>query len=81
MKGEDKIMLCSNCQYKQYTGAETYDTTCYIFGDDVPDDYARVDGEGCRCNRKTLAKFAKENNEAWLNDVKNFVEFIGKEKS
>ena len=49
---------------------------------DVPEEYAYEDDDGncgCTCSEKFLQECIKENNEAWLEDAKGFVEFMEKE--
>lgn len=69
-------MRCNGCQYLGYAEAESNTTTCYVFGDDIPDEYARQDGEGCICNSRQLNKLYKQNESAWLEDAQGFVEFM-----
>lgn len=69
-------MTCDNCPFIYYPEYESNYTACRVFGDDVPDEYMRADGEGCKCNTVTLKKMLRENEEAWLEDVKKFVEYM-----
>lgn len=74
-------MKCAYCKYSK-TYPESYWDYCEVFGDEVPDEYMRKDGEGCICNQKQLAKFCRQNEEAWLKDAKGFVEWMeGKVKN
>ncbi len=68
-------MKCDNCEYLYYPEYESNYTACSVFGDDVPDKYARKDGEGCICNRKQLAKMYEENEEIFANNCRAFVEW------
>lgn len=71
-------MKCSRCRYLYYPEYESNYTSCQIFGDDTPDEYMRKDGEGCICNGKQLAKMYRENEKAWLEDKKAFVDWYEK---
>lgn len=73
-------MKCSHCKYLYYPEYESNYTSCQIFGDDTPDKYTRKDGEGCTCNGKQLAKMYRENEKAWLEDKKAFVDWYEKER-
>lgn len=53
-------MRCRGCQYLGYAEAESNITTCYVFGDAIPDEYTRQDGEGCICNGRQLNKLYKQ---------------------
>ena len=68
-------MKCSNCEYLYYPEYESNYTSCRVFGDDVPDEYARKDGDGCICNGKQLAKIFHGNEEAWMKEAKAFVDW------
>jgi hypothetical protein len=73
-------MRCSGCPYRYHPFSEYSYTSCRVFGDDTPEQYARKDGEGCICNRKTLAKLFKENEEAWMKEAASFVEWYKENK-
>lgn len=66
-------MRCSICEYRYYPEAESNYTSCWVFGDEVPEKYERKDGEGCKCNRKQLAKYFQENEEAWMKEAEALV--------
>lgn len=68
-------MKCNHCEYLYYPECESNYTSCYVFGDEVPEKYERKDGEGCTCNKKQLAKMYRENEEAWLKDKEQFVDW------
>ena len=68
-------MRCSNCPYMVYADAESNEMCCFIFGDEIPEEYERKDEEGCKCNEKQLAKFNRENEKAWLDDIKGFMKY------
>lgn len=68
-------MKCSNCEYIYYPEYESNYTSCRVFGDETPDEYARKDGEGCICNKKQLSKMLQENEEAWMREAKAFVDW------
>lgn len=53
---------------------------CRIFGDDTPEKYERKDGEGCICNRKQLDKIFAQNEKAWMEDTKTFVDCFKAER-
>lgn len=72
-------MKCSNCEYLYYPEYESNYTSCRVFGDETPDEYARKDGEGCICNGKQLSKMFRENEEAWMREAKAFVDWYEKE--
>lgn len=75
-------MKCDNCKYLYYPEYESSYTACLVFGDDVPDKYARKDGEGCICNRKQLVKMYEENEEALEKEHGAFVAwFLANENS
>ena len=59
-------MKCDNCSYKtyEYYGDETV-PSCKIFGEEIPEGLDRIDGEGCICNRQTLEKYKRLNDEAF----------------
>lgn len=42
-------MKCKNCKYKN-------EYSCKVFGEYVPEQYARKDDDGCICNRQQLEK-------------------------
>lgn len=68
-------MKCSTCQYLK----PCYESTlfeCKIFGEDIPDEYIRKDGEGCICNSKQLAKMYEVDIAAWLEDIEKFVDWL-----
>ena len=76
------INHCDCCSHYVYDGYETNDRICSVFGYDVPEEYAYEDDDGncgCTCSEKFLQECIKENNEAWLEDAKGFVEFMEKE--
>lgn len=56
-------MKCENCEYSYYEnhGEDGSESMCEIFGYEPPDNLQRSDGEGCICNRQTLAKFKRQN--------------------
>jgi hypothetical protein len=68
-------MKCSNCEYLYHPEYESNYTSCRVFGDGIPDEYERIDGEGCICNGKQLAKMFHENEEAWMKEAKAFVDW------
>lgn len=68
-------MKCSGCPYLYYPEYESNYTSCYVFGDDVPEEHERKDGEGCKCNRNQLKKMFEENERAWLKDKEEFVKW------
>ena len=72
-------MRCSNCEYLYYPEYESNYTACQVFGDEVPEEYERKDGEGCICNKRQLSKIFRQNEAAWLEDAKGFVEFMTRE--
>ena len=65
-------MKCNNCPYLYYPEYESNYTSCYVFGDEPPEKYQRIDGEGCKCNLKQLKKIYEENEKAWLKDIEDF---------
>lgn len=69
-------MRCIGCQYLGYAKAESNLTTCYVFCDDILDEYARQDGESCICNDRQLNKLYKQAESAWLEDAQGFVDFM-----
>ena len=71
-------MKCNNCEYLCYPECESNYTACQVFGDSVPDEYERKDGEGCICNRRQLAKIFRQNEEAIAEAHEAFVKwFLG----
>jgi len=73
-------MKCNNCEYLYYPEYESNYTSCRVFGDEPPDEYARKDGDGCVCNKKQLSKMFHENEEAWMKEVKAFVDWYKTER-
>ena len=69
-------MKCTNCEYLYYPEYESNYTSCRVFGDETPEKYERKDGEGCICNRKQLAKIFAQNEKAWMEDAKAFVDWF-----
>ena len=69
-------MKCINCEYLYYPEYESNYTSCRVFGDETPEEYERKDGEGCICNRKQLAKIIAQNEKAWMQDAKAFVDWF-----
>lgn len=75
-------MKCTNCEYLYYPEYESNYTSCRVFGDDTPEKYERKDGEmGCTCNRKQLATIFAQNEKAWMEDAKAFVDYLVKAES
>ncbi len=72
-------MKCEHCPYLYYPEYESNYTSCLVFGDGIPDDYERKDGEGCIFNRKQLAKMCRENEEAFAKECGAFVEWFEKQ--
>lgn len=68
-------MKCDNCRYLYYPEYESSYTACLVFGDEIPDKYARKDDEGCICTGKQLAKMCEENEEIFANNCRAFVEW------
>lgn len=72
---------CDCCKYLCYPEYESSYTACSIFGEEIPEQYERKDGEGCICNSRTLEKFKRLNEEAWMKDKEEFVKwFLSKEE-
>lgn len=69
-------MLCNNCEYLYYPEYESNYTSCRVFGEEIPEEYERKDGEGCKCNKKQLDKLNRKNEEAWLNYVTDYVNWL-----
>lgn len=66
--------VCACCKYSR-TGYETNDTSCYVFGDDVPDEYMNSNYDGCICSEDMLEKFCAENEKAWVKEATGFVDW------
>ena len=67
--------ICEYCKYLCYPECESNYTACSIFGDEIPKQYERKDGEGCICNSRTLKKFERLNAEAWAKDAQAFADW------
>ena len=77
-----KVRLCKNCEFLSVSGYESYEETCRVFGYEPPEeyDYCNKDGDcGCTCTKKQLLEFIEEENDAWLEDVTNMMEFFKQE--
>lgn len=68
-------MECKYCDYS-YCAPESTIPMCKVFGEDVPDGCGRQDGEGCKFNQVTLKKILRDNEKAWLEETKRFVEYM-----
>ena len=68
-------MKCNNCEYLYCPEYESNYTSCRVFGDEVPNEYTRKDGEGCICNKKQLSKMFQENEDAWMKEAKTFIDW------
>lgn len=74
-------MTCNHCKYLCYPEYESNYTACQVFGEEIPEEYERKDGEGCICNGRQLEKILRQNEEALEKDHEAFVEwFLGKEQ-
>lgn len=71
-------MKCENCEYSYYEnhGEDGCESMCEIFGYEPPDNLQRTDGEGCICNRQTLAKKDRQNREDERFIIKEYKDFV-----
>lgn len=67
---------CNSCKYLCYPEYESSYTECQVFGDEIPEKYERKDGEGCRCNKRTLEKLIRQNKEAWEKECEAYVDWF-----
>lgn len=72
------MSLCENCEYSYYEnhGEEGCESMCRIFGYEPPDSLQRADGQGCICNRQTLAKYDRQNREDERFIIEGYKNFI-----
>ena len=76
-------MKCENCEYSYYEnhGEDGCESMCRIFGYEPPDSLQRADGEGCICNRQTLSKFKRLNDESEKYIIKEYGDFYDRFRS
>lgn len=69
-------MKCEYCQFLCYPEYESSYSVCGVFGEEVPEQYERKDGEGCKFNRMQLEKIQRKNEEARMKEMEAFVKWF-----
>lgn len=63
-------MLCDNCPYHRYEVYDDADDYCEIFGDFPDDERSRKNDDGCKYNMRTLKKWKRMQDEAFVSMCK-----------
>ena len=72
---------CASCEHLIYPEYESDYSVCEIFGEEVPQEYATDDDEGCKCHEKTLKRLLDEKEAAIEREHAAYVDwFLNKEQ-
>lgn len=69
---------CECCRYLVYPEYESSYTTCQVFGEETPEEYATEDG--CNCSEELLQQILDRNEEALEKEHEAYVEWFLKQE-
>ena len=70
---------CDTCEYLCYPEYESSYSECRVFGDEPPKKYWAEDG--CKCNKRTLEKILRENEQAREKDMEEYVKWFEQQEN